>query len=183
MIILCRTCNKEFYISLSRINKRFNCSKKCLALNQRKGNVKNCGFCKKEFYSRPSRKQLFCSENCQHKGQIIHNRDIIGYKNGGTYEKGHEALKGEDNPNWKGGITPINIKKRNALRNWNRTWARLVKERDGQCKKCGKTVDLEADHILPLKYYPELQTSLDNGQALCIRCHQAKTQQDKFVYA
>lgn len=181
-IIICRTCNKEFRISPSRIGKKKYCSKRCLALSQRKGVDKECQRCYKSFYARPSKKQKFCSEYCQHKGQVIHNRGVLGYKNDGTYVTGHDALKGEENPNWQGGITPENIKRRNALRNNFRTWARLVKERDSQCVWCGNKDELEADHILPVKYYPEMAKALSNGRALCIPCHQLKTSMDRRHY-
>ena len=35
----------------------------------------------------------------------------------------------------------------------------------------GKTVTLNADHIKPFAYFPELRFAIDNGRTLCVDCH------------
>lgn len=54
-------------------------------------------------------------------------------------------------------------------------WRKLVLQRDGwRCRKCGEPAT-EADHIISRAVAPDLVNDPDNGQALCARCHQAKT--------
>ena len=88
------------------------------------------------------------------------------------------VAKGEKNPNWKGGIQS----------EWNklwqsqeyRLWRESVFKRDGYiCKGCGikngkglgKTIRLNAHHILPRRDFPHLILSLSNGITLCEECH------------
>lgn len=86
--------------------------------------------------------------------------------------------RGEKMWNWKGGITPVNQKIRHSFE--YREWRTAVFERDRYtCVWCGakngrgKTVILNADHIKPFAYYPELRFAIDNGRTLCKRCHRS----------
>ncbi len=83
----------------------------------------------------------------------------------------HPWVQGENNHNWKGGITPINTKIRNSTE--YRDWRIAVFERDDYtCQECGsRGVTLNADHIKPFAYYPELRLCIDNGRTLCVPCH------------
>ena len=87
---------------------------------------------------------------------------------------------GENNPNWKGGISAgKNERSGGPMKSW-RHW---VKVRDGWvCQKCGKDGKvacnscnvkpvMHADHIKPWKDYPKLRFDLDNGRTLCEDCH------------
>ena len=80
-------------------------------------------------------------------------------------------IAGKNSNNWKGGITPINIKIRMSLE--YKLWRRAVFERDNYtciwCKQRGGK--LNADHIKPFAYFPELRFAIDNGRTLCIDCH------------
>lgn len=85
---------------------------------------------------------------------------------------------GENNHNWKGGITEINNHIRTSFE--YKLWRTSVFERDnytciwcGDCchKGKGKTVELHADHIKPFAQYPELRFAIDNGRTLCVTCH------------
>jgi hypothetical protein len=78
--------------------------------------------------------------------------------------------------NWKGGITPKNelIRKSQEYK----LWRKAVFERDNYtCVWCkakngeGKAVFLQADHIKPFAFYPELRFAIDNGRTLCVPCH------------
>lgn len=83
---------------------------------------------------------------------------------------------GNNNGSWKGGITPINKKIRHSLE--YKLWRKAVFERDNYtCIWCGarsckgKDVILQADHIKPFAYYPEVRFAIDNGRTLCMECH------------
>lgn len=82
-----------------------------------------------------------------------------------------EILKGKKNPNWKGGITKVNLKIKTSSR--YRQWRKTVYERDNYtCQICGaKGVYLNADHIKPFIHYPDLRFELSNGRTLCVSCH------------
>ena len=90
--------------------------------------------------------------------------------------KKNPNLSGENHWAWKGGVTPINHKIRMSLE--YKLWRRSVFDRDGYtCVWCGdksaegKKVVLQADHIKPFAYFPELRFAIDNGRTLCILCH------------
>lgn len=85
--------------------------------------------------------------------------------------KGKEGIKGEKNHLWRGGITPINTQIRNSTA--YKDWRIAVFERDDYtCQECGgRGLELNADHIKPFAYYPELRLCIDNGRTLCVPCH------------
>lgn len=53
-------------------------------------------------------------------------------------------------------------------------WALAVRQRDGQCVRCGATKYLHAHHIKPKADFPELRYELSNGMTLCEPCHMAE---------
>lgn len=71
---------------------------------------------------------------------------------------------------WKGGITKTNLAVRNQVE--YKLWREAVFKRDNwTCVWCGFRGYVEADHIKPFAYYPELRFSIDNGRTLCKPCH------------
>ena len=88
-----------------------------------------------------------------------------------TCKRMSESHKGEKSYLWRGGITPLNHNIRNSLE--YKLWRKSVFERDNWtciwCKIRGKK--LNADHIKPFAYYPELRFAIDNGRTLCETCH------------
>lgn len=88
--------------------------------------------------------------------------------------KNHADFSRENNPNWKGGITPESIKFR--MSDDYVVWRTSVFERDDYtCQECGDVggVLLNAHHILPYRDYKDTDYSLnvDNGITLCEDCH------------
>lgn len=81
--------------------------------------------------------------------------------------------KGEKNQNWRDGASTENKKARS--RKEYKVWKKAVLEIDDYtCQMCGtKEGQLHVDHIKPFAYYPELRFSLDNGRALCVKCHRS----------
>lgn len=69
------------------------------------------------------------------------------------------------------GRDSMNHRIRNSLE--YKLWRESVFERDNwTCQECGKRgVTLNADHIKPFAYFPELRFELSNGRTLCVPCH------------
>ncbi len=86
-------------------------------------------------------------------------------------EKMSLARQGAKHPNWKGGITPENQRVRNSRE--MKAWRDAVFSRDQfTCLDCGQIGGkLEADHIKPFAYFPELRFDISNGRTLCFTCH------------
>ena len=94
-----------------------------------------------------------------------------------------EKLTGEKHFNWKGGPkVPRDIK--NAMRKGHLyfSWRRQVFGRDKYtCQGCnirsgnGKTVHLQAHHILSFSEFPESRYDVNNGITLCVECHRKET--------
>ncbi len=103
-------------------------------------------------------------------------------------------MRGENHPNWKNGITPINVKIRTSLEYC--VWREKILKRDNYtCQTCFKRGgQLNVDHF-PIDFYilkeiyqiKSLEQALscrelwdiNNGRTLCIPCHK-KT--DNFGY-
>ena len=114
-----------------------------------------CVVCGKEFQSYPDKRRKerkLCSKTCLNKWQ-------------------ETSLKGENNPNWKNGISTENNLIRTSAK--YEQWKTRVFERDNYtCVRCMKRGgDLNAHHILLFVDFPEERFELSNGATLCIPCH------------
>jgi len=103
------------------------------------------------------------------KGQKPWNK---GLKNVQSFD----YIRGKNHWNWRGGVTKERVKIWWSLE--YKLWRKSVFERDNYtCIWCGarngsgKNVYLEADHIKPFAFYPELRFAIDNGRTLCRDCH------------
>lgn len=86
--------------------------------------------------------------------------------------KKRPKLAGKNSHLWKGGITPMNQTIRSSVE--YKKWREAVFERDKHaCVWCGDSSggNLQADHIKPFAYFPELRFDINNGRTLCERCH------------
>lgn len=105
------------------------------------------------------------------KGHMTWNKGTKGLikPNSGNFKKGQHMR--EKNVNWRGGITPINKKIRESIE--YEEWRKSVFERDNYtCLGCFQIGGyLQADHIKPFAYFPELRFELSNGRTLCKDCH------------
>ena len=86
-------------------------------------------------------------------------------------KKRSKREKGENNPNWRGGITPENARIRAG--NEFRLWREAIFARDNwTCQKCEKRgIKLQSHHIRNFNKYPDLRFAIDNGIAFCENCH------------
>lgn len=84
-----------------------------------------------------------------------------------------ESHRGEKSGRWKGGVTSENQRMRRGLD--YRLWRKAIFERDNfSCQKCKESGgDLTAHHINNFSEFPELRFSIENGIALCRKCHRA----------
>ena len=83
-----------------------------------------------------------------------------------------ETMRGKNNPRWKGGITPKNVKIINSIQ--ARLWREAVFARDNwTCQKCKKrgSIRLNPHHIQNFNQYPQLRFAIDNGITFCQSCH------------
>lgn len=152
-----------------------------------------CQGCGCLFDSKVRRKtQKYCSKKCSG----IHVDAGVRFKNGEpswnagtnvsgmsgkthsleTKQKMRESSLGEKAGNWKGGVSAINHRIRNGAQ--YKAWRTSVFKRDNytcvhcgnQCRK-GNRVRLNADHIKPFAFYPDLRLDINNGRTLCEPCH------------
>lgn len=62
--------------------------------------------------------------------------------------------------------------KKPTIRTQLKNWSRAVRDRDGnKCFLCGSNEHLQAHHILPKHGWKEYRLDLQNGIALCAKCH------------
>lgn len=119
-----------------------------------------CRQCGDKFLTHPYRlkesNEIFCSKNC-------HNDWM--YKN----------QRGENNPNWKGGISKW--RGRGEYRDYRELRNKVLARDNYQCNKCGSKSNLEIHHIKQWSLYPELRFDSDNCETLCTTCH---TEADKI---
>ena len=93
-------------------------------------------------------------------------------------------IRGKNSGQWKGGITGLHQAIRTSSK--NKKWASKVIARDGcKCSECGGSNRIEAHHIVGFSYLIEKNEirslddayntpafwDIDNGIALCRRCH------------
>jgi len=145
---------------------------------------KDCLYCHKEFAKdyRTSRRHFltvtkFCSIKC--KADYQKDNGIIPPSRKGKLPwcagKHNPYFTGANNPKWKGGISKLNKTERQlAMQTIEyKLWRLSVFERDNfTCQSCGeKGGKLNADHIKPWVFFPELRYKIDNGRTLCVDCH------------
>lgn len=152
MKVSCSNCAKEFSKPkcwAKRVKLHF-CSVECHDAHQTIRIAKNCIVCSSEFSVRPSEDHKFktCSKKCLRVNRLRNK-----------------------NSNWNGGKTRDRKAAMSTVE--YKQWRLSVFQRDRfTCVFCGKSKgDLNADHIKPWAFFPDLRYDLSNGRTLCVPCH------------
>lgn len=153
----CFECSKLVYNPPNKqvYKKRF-CSRDCMVINMKKSAFNfPCSICQKPIFIQPTqlkyRARSTCSPDCRKK-----------LRDKRTKEK-HES----------GVLTKHQLDRAERYSKKASDWRKLIFERDDYtCQFCGvRGTYLEADHIKPWAYFPELRYELSNGRTLCKSCH------------
>ena len=153
----CAYCSEKVWTSRWRLRfKRRFCNRKHQLLFYKKEAFnKDCVICGKVFYCQPSqikyRNRQTCSRICRSK---------------------LKTLKAKEN-RVKNGFTKHQIDRCIRYSKEAKEWRKAVFERDNYtCQYCKvRGGYLEADHIKPFAFFPELRFVLSNGRTLCRKCH------------
>ena len=93
------------------------------------------------------------------------------------WNKGKEvlAIKGDKNPNWKGGVSLFHQQIRQGIK--FKIWREAIFKKDDYiCWICGQRGGkLHPHHIFSFSKYPELRFNIQNGITLCEFCHRNYT--------
>lgn len=214
----CKICGKEFTEIPSRAKFRKTCSRSCHAIWNNTGRKHTRETILKMRYAnawkyideivkkyKSGYAILWLAKEYKSDKRIIRNIlqeqniKFKGRKGIRAWNKGlhSERWKGKNNPNWKGGISPLNTMIRSLLE--NKEWRKKVFQRDNYtCQKCDRRGgDLEADHY-PIMFSTILEKSkivtieqainckklwdISNGRTLCLECHN-KTKNNQVMYS
>jgi len=177
---LCISCNKSFSVIWAKRSQKYcsiDCSVKMLhrkeIIEKRADTVRGS--------KRPRQSLIMRGEKCNFwKGGkpkcIDCGKELLSYKAKRCRQcVSRIYMAGKNNPNWNNGSTPINQKIRTSFE--YKQWRKSVFKRDNYtCHECGNiNRKLNADHIKPFAYFPELRFELSNGRTLCVDCHRKTT--------
>lgn len=151
----CEFCGKEIYIKPCRLLRKISFCSKQHQITYQKQNAFNfpCKICGKKIFTQPAQLKLrarsTCSANCRSKlARNKANERRAGYTK-------HQLDR----------LARYSIE---AIK-WRKS---IFKRDDYTCQICGvRGSYLEADHIKPFAYFPELRFELSNGRTLCRDCH------------
>lgn len=172
--LICEVCNGRFLVtktlSHGKRKQRF-CSSACFGRHRMeiykdktnhprwKKEGRGCLLCggEKKF---PYRK--YCGRKC---ACIVNSKRARGSK--------RPALQGENNPNWKGGVSGRHESIRKSYKYGE--WRKCVYENWGWgCAWCGERAtssNIVAHHIMLFSKFPEQRFNPQNGITMCRSCH------------
>lgn len=165
---VCPLCGKEFIVELKNKGKKY-CSKKCWRIHRSeimKGE-------NNPFYNKKHFEDFKCYISKLNKGRKHTDeakRKMSEKRKGRKFTKEHRLKISK--ALYKGSC--YKTFKEKIRRSWYyKEWRRQVFERDDYtCQICGKKgCYLEVHHIKPFSKFPELWFDVDNGLAVCKKCH------------
>ena len=196
--IKCGLCGNNYFAK--RKTRRF-CSTFCayrsryVLKGRKKGNFEKCGFCLKDVWVMPYRKKARKIFYCNRKCQIFYQKSIafnfpckicgkaiftqpaqLKLRARSTCSLGCRrklSRKRAEERRVKFGYTKHQLDRLARYSIEAKSWRKRVFERDNYtCQICKvRGTYLEADHIKPFAYFPELRYELSNGRTLCRPCH------------
>jgi hypothetical protein len=155
--IECSNCKKIIYrMPCHLIFERSFCGRECFLKFQNKNAFRfPCKICGIDIFTQPAqlklRSRTTCSKNC---------RSILARQRAEVRRK-------------EQGYTKHQLDRLARYSPESKLWREAVFKRDNYtCQNCGIRGNyLEADHIKPFAYFPELRFELSNGRTLCKNCH------------
>ena len=183
----CSNCGKNIMVSPSKVSKNNFCNRNCyLQFHSKEVPICKCEICGKEFKGDKYNANRFCSRECYNTFHQIKNKERMCPCCGKTFiataskniycsqechlQTLHLKIRGENHPNWKGGITKEMdlIRKSKEYQEWR---LEVYKRDNFECVVCGSKEKINAHHILGFKEYPEERFNVKNGVTLCEKCH------------
>lgn len=159
----------------------------------RTGIVRNCLFCNIEVYLSPSRAKLYKTTFCSKEHNIAYMKAnsfffecfICGNKKYTQPFQVKLRTRATCSIECRGKVKSLDAQERrknytkhqlDRLARYSpeaKTWRKAIFVRDDYtCQVCNvRGTYLEADHIKPWAYFPELRFELSNGRTLCRACH------------
>lgn len=150
---VCVCCDSEFTPGKRNYKRAVTCSSRCNLKKWRADNPER---------SRQIKRDWRRKNGVLEAGSPAHRQLVSDWMQG--------RYVGEKHPRWKG------VTSKNKLARASKAykdWRLAVFERDDYtCQFCGiRGGYLEADHIMPFAFYPELRFTISNGRTLCQPCH------------
>jgi len=155
--------------------------------NIKKGVVRKCAFCAKEIYLPPSKamyKKSYCKGHafkdafnfpCEVCAKKIYTQPAqLKYRSRRTCSREcRRILARKEVQEKRQGYTKHQLDRLARYSFEAREWREAVFKRDDYtCQMCGvRGTYLEADHLKPWAYFPELRYKVNNGRTLCRPCH------------
>ncbi len=196
-LIVCKKCNKEFLAK--RLNRRF-CSQKCAdALRyipkQPRGKFIPCKLCNHMVWTRPCRFTKYRDRFCSREHQVLYQKKSsfnflciicnkvvftqpcqLRLRNRTTCSiicRSKLTRQKVEEKRVKLGYTKHQLDRLERYSPEAEKWRKAVFERDNYtCQMCHVRGNyIEADHIKPFAYFPEIRWELSNGRTLCRKCH------------
>lgn len=167
----CQHCGKRFAHRRphhSPYAPRF-CSPQCASASRRKHPEAHCAICGNVFQTTNIRK-TYCSRACVYEAHRRHGLIECEWC-GKSFKRSNRATRYCSARCY--GDSMLSAFPRKG-KEFSKAVRRAIKERDNYaCVVCGSTHRLEIDHIVPIALGGD--NSIDNGQALCHKCHRAKS--------
>lgn len=95
-----------------------------------------------------------------------------------THKTSHKTTQSKSSPKRLKARPSKTSQVRSQVRKKLSEWSLAIRTRDGHvCALCGRStqsdssVRLNAHHILPKKFFPDVQFEMWNGVSLCPKCH------------